>query len=99
MAVSNIPPFFNMDFTNKDGSLTPNAQLYNDQLCQSLQQIIEQMNNGIQLPQKTTAEITVYRDDINVPRGTIWFNTSLLKLQFKTVANIGSGTIETITSV
>lgn len=102
MALPNLPPFFNMIYTKDNGELTPNAQLYNDLMYQVLNQLIEMMNNGLQLPNKTTAEITVYRDDFNVPIGTIWYNTSLNKLQFKT--SMGTiippvpGTIETVTS-
>jgi hypothetical protein len=95
MAVSNLPLFFNMLYTQENGSLTANAHLYNDQLSQVLQQIVEQMNNGFQMPQKTTAQITAYGADASVPVGTTWFNTSLAKLQVKTAA----ATIETITSV
>lgn len=94
MSVSRVPPFFNMNYTDDNGNLTANAHLYNDQLSQVLQQIIEQMNNGIQMPQKTTAEIAAYGTDINVPNGTIWFDTDIAKLKVKTAA----ATIETITS-
>ena len=98
MAISNAPLFFNMNYTEANGNLTPNAHLYNDELNQVIQQIVEQLNNGIQVPQKTTAEITAYGADAQVPVGTIWFATDLLpfpKLQVKTAA----ATIETIQSL
>jgi hypothetical protein len=94
MAIPNLPPFFNMIYTNKDGSLTPNSQLYNDLMYQVLNRVIDNFNNGMQLPNKTTAEITAYAADATVPLGTLWFNSSLGKLQFKT----GASTVETITS-
>jgi|SRR5579872_2226335 len=90
-----LPPFFDFVYTNKDGSLTPNAKLYNDLTFQYLNQ---NFTFGMQIPNQTTAQINVYKNDINIPVGTIWFNTNLSKLQVKTVAGMGSGTIETITS-
>lgn len=90
----NLPPFFNMIYTKEDGSLTANAQLYNDLMYQILNQLIVMINNGLQLPNKTTAEIIAYAADTSVPIGTLWYNTSLNKLQFKT----GTGTVETVTS-
>lgn len=94
MAVSNAPIFFAMKFTEEGGNLTTNSLLYNDQLNQVIQQIVSQMNNGIQVAQKTTAEITAYGADAGVPYGTIWFDTSISKLKVKTAA----ATIQTITS-
>ena len=98
MTVTKLPPFYDMNYTDEKGDLTTEALLYNDQTFQSLNQVVNQANNGWQVSNKTTAEITVYRDDDTVPVGTIWVNTSLAKLQVKTA--LGSpGTIETITSV
>ncbi len=94
MPIPNLPPFFNMIYTKEDGSLTTNAQLYNDLMFQILNQLIVMINNGLQLPNKTTAEITAYGLDTTIPIGTLWYNTSLNKLQFKT----GTGTVETVTS-
>ncbi len=55
----------------------------------------------LKVPNKTTAQITVYRDDLEVPLGSVWYNTNLNKLQVKTDLGIppGPGTIETIQSV
>jgi hypothetical protein len=50
------------------------------------------VNDALRAPQKTTAEITALEPDATI--GSIWFNTSLAKLQVKTAA----GTVETITS-
>lgn len=48
-------------------------------------------NNGWTVPNLTTAQITAVQSQM--PVGTLWFNTSVDKLQVKT-----SGGIETITS-
>lgn len=98
MSVPSLPPFYDMPYTDEKGMLSSSAHLYNDQLWQSLNAVVNFFNNGIQFPQKTTAEITVYRDDDTVPTGTTWYNTNLNKLQVKTA--LGSpGTIETVQSV
>jgi hypothetical protein len=92
--IPSLPPFFNMQYTDDKGNLTVNAQLFNDLTYQILTQVVEYFNAGLQLPRKTTAEITIYINDINIPNGTLWFNTTLGKLQFKT----GAGTFQTVTS-
>lgn len=92
--IPSLPPFFNMRYTDEKGDLTVNAQLYNDLMYQVLNEVVEYFNTGLQLPRKTTADITVYLNDINIPVGTLWFNSSINKLQFKT----GAGTLETVTS-
>lgn len=93
--IPSLPPFFNMRYTEENGNLTVNAQLYNDLTYQILNQVVEYFNTGLQLPRKTTAEITVYLNDTNIPLGTLWFNTDLVKLQFKSAA----GVAQTVTSV
>jgi len=50
------------------------------------------INDGLKPPKKTTAEITTLEPDASI--GTIWFNTTLSKLQVKTA----DGTVQTITS-
>lgn len=94
MSIYNFPPFYNMLYTEKDGSLTDEALLYNDQLNQSLQQVGFYFNYGLAPPQKTTGEIDVLKANTDVPLGAIWFNTDLAKLQVK----VSAGTVETITS-
>lgn len=100
--IPSLPPFFNMNYTDEKGNLTVNAQLYNDLTYQILNQVVEYFNTGLQLPRKTAAEITVYRDDLNIPLGTFWYNTDINKLQVKTLQAIISpptpGAIETVTS-
>lgn len=102
-----LPAFYDMYYTEKDGRLTADSYLYNDQMFQSLNLVVILLNdlinsaiinntivnNGVQFPQFTTAEITALEpDSVN---GTVWFNTTLAKLQVKTAA----GVVETITSV
>jgi len=97
MSIPNLPAFYDMPYINKDGKLTAQAQLHNDNTFQTMNQAIGTINtnisnNGIVVTPKTTAEIAA----ITVAAGTVglWFNTNLNKLQFKTSA----GTVETITS-
>lgn len=118
--LNNVPPFFDMIYTDKEGNLTSNSLLFNDETNKALRALIDQINDllittydtitekytnkGLSVPNATTAEITLYRDDITVPVGTIWFNTNLApnpKLQVKTVQvvpTVTPGVIETITS-
>lgn len=51
------------------------------------------VNQGVKFPPYTTAQIVDLEPD--AANGTVWFNTTLAKLQLKTAA----GVIETITSV
>lgn len=111
MTIPNLPAFFDMYYTKEDGRLTPDGYLYNDQMFQALNlalilinsvitSVIENtggnttiVNNGIKFPPFTTAEIVALEPDAD--NGTVWFNTTLKKLQLKT----DTGVIETITSV
>lgn len=104
-----LSPFYNMPYTTEDRYLTTSAYLYQQQLFQTLDSMIVIINevvltsfnattesydyDGLIAPSKTTAEITTLEPDSQ--DGTIWFNTTLSKLQVKTAA----GTVETITSV
>ena len=124
--LSNIPPFFDMIYTDKEGNLTPNSLLFNDETNKALRYLITAFNElvitsfsnttglytnkGLMVPNATTAEVTVYQDDLDVPVGTMWFTTDLApnpKLQVKTVQAVYDingvlvtpGVIETITSV
>jgi hypothetical protein len=88
--MANIPPFINVQFTNKEGYLTPAMQFYNDQLNQALANAIGA--NGFQNTQATTAQITAIEPE--VPVGTVWFDMNAAKLKVKTA----DGVVETITS-
>jgi len=107
MSIPTLPAFFDMYYTEKDGRLTADGYLYNDQMFQALNLAVIVLNglinsaiingvivnNGVQFPQFTTTQITALEP--NATDGTVWFNTTLAKLQVKTA----SGVIETITSV
>ena len=95
MALNNLPPYYDILYTKEDGSLTPEANLYNDQTFQVLNDLVNQINDGLAMSQKTTTEITTLGDDTSVPNGTIWFDTTASKLKVKTAA----GVIDTITSM
>ena len=92
--IPHLPPFYNMNYTDKEGNLTPDSTNYNDIMNQILRVVIEFFNEGVQIPQKTTAEITAYGADANVPAGTMWFDSQIFKLKVK----VGAGAIEKITS-
>ena len=63
---------------------------YNEQMNQTLRAGLSE--NGFTIPILTTTEITAVEPDM--PDGTLWFNSTLAKLQVKTAA----GSVETITS-
>jgi hypothetical protein len=110
MSIPTLPAFFDMYYTEKDGRLAPDGYLYNDQMFQALNLAVILLNltvnsaiinspngntivsNGIVAPSFTTAQITALVPTAIV--GTIWFNTTLSKLQVLTAA----ATVETITS-
>jgi hypothetical protein len=106
MSLPMLPAFFDMYYTEKDGRLSPDGYLYNDQMFQVLNLAINLINtmvsssisnntivnNGLTPPQFTTTQITALVPNSVV--GTIWFNTTLSKLQVLTAP----GVVETITS-
>lgn len=105
--IASLPAFFDMVYTEKDGKLTADGHFYNDQMFQTLNYAIILLNtvvnsainnntitnNGVQFPNFTTAQITALVPTSLV--GTVWFNTTLGKLQVLTAP----GTVQTITSV
>ena len=106
MSLPMLPPFFDMYYTEKNGKLTADGYLYNDQMFQVLNLAVNLMNllvnsaivnntivnNGVQFPQFTTAQITALVSTSAI--GTVWFNTTLSKLQVLTA----TGVVQTITS-
>lgn len=129
MAVQNLPPFYTMPYTDKDGNLTSQASFHNDQTFQALNNLVNQFNDllakynvssltstiiqtnvpalqtvgitapaliGLNAPSFTTAQITAIMAVTPpvVAVGTIWYNSSLKKLQFKSDTSV----VETITS-
>lgn len=110
MAIQNLPPFYDMPYTDKDGKLTRDSYLYMDQTFQALNAAIILLNditttviskgsvtlNGLNPPSLTGPQIDAVVADTNnpVPLGTIWYDSDMKKLRFLADA----GTIETITS-
>lgn len=94
MNMLQLPVFFDMQYTDTKGNLTPNAKLFNDQTYQVLNIIINYFNNGLALPQATGTQITAYGNDTTVALGTLWFNSTTGKLNYKSAAS----TIQVITS-
>lgn len=106
MAIQSLPTFFDMVYSKPDGHLAPDGYLYNDQMFQALNALVILVNtivtstvsgasvtiNGIHPPSYTTAQIVALEP--NVPAGTLFFNTTLKKMQLKT----DTGIIETMIS-
>ena len=83
MAVPSLPAFYNFKYVDKDGNMTPDAHLFNDQTFQVLNSVITA--NGVVVPSLTAAPV-------GAAVGTMWYNSTLDKLQFQGVA------VQTITS-
>jgi hypothetical protein len=72
----NIPIFMSVQYTKEDGFLTPEIQLYNDELNNVLRAGLS--NNGWTLPTVTQAELTAIRalgppTDQPLPDGSVWY--------------------------
>lgn len=71
-----IPTFVNVKYTQDDGYLTSEMQLYNDELNNALQGGLS--DDGWTLPQVTVAElndINALTGDREMPNGTAWVVT------------------------
>jgi len=69
-----IPTFVNVQYTEKDGFLTTQMQMYNDELNNVLRNGLS--DNGWTLPEVTSAQladIQALPDDQQLPNGTIWY--------------------------
>lgn len=75
----NIPTFVRVKFVQADGYLTPEMQLYNDELNQVLQNALS--DNGWTVPQLTTAQITAIAP--KMPSGTLWYDIDTNQLKGK----------------
>lgn len=128
MTIQDLPAFYDMIYTEKDGRMTRDSYLYNDQTFQSLNYTVFAVNGvistyvqpnltfnpfglspvpqpeslviiGINPPSFTTAQITAIAASVppnpTVPIGTIWYNSTLDKLQFLGAGNV----VRTVTSV
>ncbi|MDR3667343.1 MAG: hypothetical protein P4L35_10915 [Ignavibacteriaceae bacterium] len=93
MTIATLPNYYDMIFSDiKTGKLSNQAQLFMDQAFQTLNDVVNEFNNGIIMPSFTSAEITTLKATADL--GTVYFNTDLAKLQVVVAAN----TVETITS-
>lgn len=75
MTIPSLPAFYDMPFTDDKGRLTSDARNYFDQQFQTLNQIVEMFNDGIQIPHKTAVEITALALEPTTKFGTIWYDT------------------------
>lgn len=69
-----IPTFVNLQYTDKDGYLTSQMQMYNDELNNILRNGLS--DNGWTLPQVTQAQLTELEalpTFDQMPNGTIWY--------------------------
>ena len=67
----NIPVFAEVKFVKEDGFLTPEMQIYNDQLNQSLQDGLS--DNGWTVPPITAVDLLKIAP--SMPDGTIWYES------------------------
>jgi hypothetical protein len=65
MSITNLPAFFDMNYTDKDGKMTNDSYLYNDQTFQVLNLLINMFNGFVQT--NTTAESALQAVGINPP--------------------------------
>ena len=75
----NIPVFQNVRYVNNDGYLTPEIQVYEDNLNRVFQGGLS--DNGWTLPQVTTANIALVAP--NMPNGTLWYDSDLDQIKAK----------------
>jgi hypothetical protein len=69
-----IPAFANVKFTDEEGFLTSQMQMYNDELNRVLRNGLS--DNGWTIPQVTAAQLTqinAFTDTQILPNGTIWY--------------------------
>ena len=85
MTVTDLPPFYNMNYTDEKGNLTTEAMLHNDQTFQTLDAVVGAVNNGWVFPSYNNAAIAVFRDSLDTAVGAVWFSTDDSALKLKTV--------------
>lgn len=94
--IATLPPFYKMNYTDAAGKLTAQATMFNDQVFQTLNQLITLVNSiaqsgGITPPGLTTAQISAILP--TAKSGTIWFNIDIDQWQGKDL----SGLLKTFT--
>jgi hypothetical protein len=90
MALLSAPPFFRMDATEDRKQLSSEFYLYNDQMFQYINTRLSPY--GVNYPAFTDDEVADFPPGVAV--GTMWYNSTQKKMQFKA----DTGIIETITS-
>jgi hypothetical protein len=113
MTVSELPAFYDMPYTTKDGDLTSESHLYNDQMFQTLNDVVNAINalvsslkqadgtlkiNGLNPPSYTTAEIAAIAADTDNPVPVGTIWFDTDLKKLKVLVNKTPVTIETITS-
>lgn len=74
-----IPVFNDIKYVTQDGFLTPEMQIYHDELNQSLQNGLS--DNGWTVPQITAANLALVVS--KMPNGTLWYETNANELVVK----------------
>lgn len=74
-----IPVFADIKYVQSNGYLTPEMQIYHDQLNQSLQNGLS--NNGWTLPQITGANLVAVESQM--PNGTMWYESDIHQVVIK----------------
>lgn len=75
----NIPVFSSVPFVKEDGYLTPEMQIYNDELNQSLQNGLS--DNGWTFPPITAANLAIVAP--KMPDGSAWYESDAEEIVFK----------------
>lgn len=75
----NIPVFNEFQYVKEDGFLTPEIQIYHDQLNQTLQNSLS--DNGWTFPPITAANLALIAPDM--PDGTGWYESEAHVIVFK----------------
>jgi len=109
MTIPSTPVFYDMKYVDKNGKLTTESHLYNDDLFQTLNVVVNLLNqviytfiasggnvtnNGMVAVNKTTTQINDLASETSTPVGTFWFDTTISKLKVLTAP----GVVQTITS-
>lgn len=74
-----IPTFIDAQFVKQDGYLTPEMQIYNDQLNQTLQNNLS--DNGWIPPALSAADLAAIAP--SMPNGTFWYESDTEVIVFK----------------
>lgn len=93
-----IPTFVNVQYTDKDGFLTTQMQMYNDEMNNILRNGLS--DNGWTLPtvtQAQLAEIQTLTGDSALPDGTVWYVHDVGAAYYQVVVKI-NGALRKVTT-